>query len=238
MNDINTGIPISILLVGSGKFSRHLTHWFNLNNKLPIRLLTWNRHQSQYLLHQHLLNATHVWLAISDSSIVPFYEKYLINYLGTVVHFSGALQDRRIICTHPLMSFPEKIYCDNFYSSIHFALTGCEKLSFALPGFNNLFFLLPAELKPFYHALCVVAGNFPQILWSEVHHLLALHNIPSVSFDVYIKKITENFLSMKEKSITGPILRKEILTINKNIEALSGTSLQSIYQLFIQEFLK
>lgn len=238
MNDINNKIPITILLVGSGKLSKHLTHWFHLNNKRPITLLTWSRHQSESILDQHLLSATHVWLAISDSSIVPFYEKYLINYLGAIVHFSGALQDNRIICAHPLMSFPEKIYSENFYSSIHFALTGCETLSFALPGFNNPFFLLPAESKPLYHALCVVAGNFPQMLWNEVHQLLALHNIPSAAFDVYIKKITENFLSMKEKSITGPISRKDRLTINTNIEALSGTSLQSIYQIFSQEFLK
>lgn len=238
MNDINKGAPVSILLVGSGKLSRHLTHWFNLNNRFPITFLAWNRHQSQHLLYQHLLTATHIWLAISDSSIVSFYEKYLINYLGTVVHFSGALQDDRIICAHPLMSFPEKVYDENLYSSIYFALTGCEKLSFALPGFNNPFFLLPAELKSLYHALCVVAGNFPQMLWNEVYRLSTLHNIPSAVFDLYIKTIAENFLSMKEKSITGPISRKDNLTINKNIKALSETSLQPIYQLFAQEFSK
>lgn len=237
MNNIDNGTPASILLVGNGNFAKHLIHWFNLN-KLSIQLMTWNRHQGQDFFHQHLLNATHIWLPISDSSIVSFYEDHLIHYLGTVVHFSGALQDSRMICAHPLMSFPEKKYSDDFYFHINFALTGCEELSFALPGFKNPFFLLPAELKPLYHAVCVVAGNFPQMLWNEVHRLCTLHNLPAVAFDTYIQKITENFLLMKEKSLTGPILRKDISTINSNIKALSGTSLQSIYQTFKQEFIK
>ena len=80
------------------------------------------------------------------------------------------------------------------------------------------------------------------MLSNEGYPLWALHKLPAAAFDLYIQKITENFLLMKEKAITGPILRKDILTINKNIEALSGTVLQAIYQaiyqISTQEFLK
>lgn len=229
--------PAIILLIGSGKLAKHLSHWFSLTHH-HHQLLTWDRHQDPQALRRYVTEATHIWLAVSDSAIVPFYEKYLAGHDAVTIHFSGALHDPRLISAHPLMSFSENIYPDEFYSKIYFALTGCEKLSEALPGFNNPSFVLNAETKPLYHALCVVAGNFPQLLWNEVNTLAADKKIPAAAFDLYIQQITQNFLSLKKKALTGPFIRQDIQTINKNIEALSGTQLQMIYKSFEKEFLK
>ncbi len=239
MSEVKTaGTPATILLIGSGKLSKHLGHWFNLNKNNSHKLLTWDRHQDPHAIHRYAAQATHIWLAISDNAIVPFFEKYLAGHDARVVHFSGALHDSRLISVHPLMSFSEEIYADDFYLRIQFALTGCDSLSEALPGFTNPSFPLKAELKPLYHALCVAAGNFPQLLWNEVHKIAADQKLPAEAFDLYIQQITQNFLSMKAEAITGPIVRKDVATIDKNISALSGTPLQSIYQAFTQEFLK
>lgn len=234
----NAGTPATILLIGSGKLSKHLGHWFNLNKNNSHKLLTWDRHQDPHAIHRYTAQTTHIWLAISDNAIVPFYEKYLAGHDARVVHFSGALHDSRLISAHPLMSFSEEIYADDFYPRIQFALTGCDSLSEALPGFTNPSFQLKSEAKPLYHALCVAAGNFPQLLWNEVHKIAADQKLPAEAFDLYIQQITQNFLSMKANAITGPIVRKDVATIDKNISALSGTPLQSIYQSFTKEFLK
>lgn len=226
-----------VLLIGSGKLARHLEHWFSIHAEYSAALLTWNRHQDPMLLYQYLSTATHVWLAIADAAIIDFYEQYLLQYPGSVVHFSGAIHDDRITCAHPLMSFSEQLYTRNFYSSIYFALTGCVKLTDVLPGFHNPCFILSGTSKPMYHALCVLAGNFPQLLWSAVYRLSQSCHVPQQAFDLYIQKITENFISMKEQAITGPIARKDKVSINKNLEALAGTPLYSIYQSFLQEFL-
>lgn len=239
MSDVKTaGSPATILLIGSGKLSKHLSHWFNLNQKDSAKLLTWDRHQDPHAIHRYAAVATHIWLAISDSAIIPFYEKYLIGHDAKVVHFSGALHDPRLTSAHPLMSFTQELYPDEFYSQIHFALTGSDSLTKALPAFNNPHFQLKSEVKPLYHALCVTAGNFPQMLWNEVHKIAADQKIPAEAFDLYIQQITQNFLTLKEAAITGPIARKDASTINKNIDALTGTPLQSIYQSFSKEFLK
>lgn len=228
----------TILLIGSGKLAHHLAHWHNLNQKNNSKLLTWDRHQDPHAIHRYATDATHIWLAISDAAVVPFFDKYLSGHDAKVVHFSGALHDPRLISVHPLMSFSEKLYEDAFYSQIQFALTGTDQLSDALPGFENSFFVVKPEDKPLYHALCVVAGNFPQLLWNEVTRIAQEKNIPVSAFDLYIRQIAENFVSLKQKSLTGPFVRKDLETIQKNIQALQPTKLQSIYQSFEKEFVK
>ena len=176
MIEVPVRIPsATILLIGSGQLSKHLIHWFNLNKNHSTVLLTWDRHQDPHALHRYAAQSTHVWLAISDGAIVSFYEKFLAGHDVRVVHFNGALHDPRLIAAHPLMSFPAELYPDDFYSQIQFALTGCNSLNEALPGFKNSYFPLAAENKPLYHALCVMAGNFPQILWNEVENCGRIH---------------------------------------------------------------
>jgi hypothetical protein len=51
---------------------------------------------------------------------------------------------------------------------------------------------LNSQDKALYHALCVLAGNFPQMLWNEVSEKMQLLEIPEASLDLYIKQITES----------------------------------------------
>ena len=231
MNEVKT-----ILVVGSGRLAMHLNHWVSLQDT-PCKILNWDRDQDPHLIKTYIQQADDVWLAISDSAIVSFYEKYLLGFDLRVVHFSGALHDPRIICAHPLMTFSDKIYSSETYAKIHFAITGCEKLSDALFGFKNSFFILPAEQKPLYHALCVVAGNFPQILWSEVLTICNEKKIPFQAFNVYLRQCIENFISEGSKSLTGPFARQDLMTIEQNIAALP-VPLKNIYHTFQTEFLK
>lgn len=238
MTELQTAVaPATVLIIGSGKLSKHLTHWLNLQKNTQHKILTWDRHQDPHAIHKYVLQATHIWLAISDSAIIPFYEKYISGHEANAVHFSGALHDERLISAHPLMSFTESLYDEDFYSKIYFSLTGCEHLNQALPGFNNPYFILESGNKALYHALCVVAGNFPQMLWGQVLNQASLHNIPTAAFDIYIQQISKNFIELHEKALTGPFVRNDILTIEKNIQALEKTPLQSIYQTFQKEFL-
>ncbi len=239
MTELKTTVPQgTVLIIGSGKLAKHLAHWFNLNQNHSTQLLTWDRHQDPHAIHKYVLQATHIWLAISDSAIVPFYEKFIAGHDARAVHFSGTLYDERLISAHPLMSFTDSLYEDHFYSKIYFGLTGCKTLNEALPGFTNPYFELDASIKPLYHALCVVAGNFPQMLWSQISSLADSKKMPSQAFDIYIEQIARNFTSLHEKALTGPFVRKDLVTIDKNIQALQNTPLENIYKSFQKEFLK
>ena len=227
----------SILLIGSGRLAKHLLHWNSISNQ-PNKISIWNRTEDPKILKQFLDESTVVWLAISDFAIVPFFEQNLSTYKGTVVHFSGALHDSRIMCAHPLMTFPSDLMPALIYPQIHFALSGPVTLNEVLPGFRNPFFLLPEKEKPLYHALCVVAGNFPQLLWNEIEQKRSALKIPETAFNIYLQQSLNNFIKFKAAALTGPLVRHDLETINKNTEALVNTKLQSIYSAFVKEFSK
>lgn len=230
----------TILIVGSGRLATHLNHWVNLQNSdfTNSKILNWDRGQDPHLIRTFIQQADFIWLAISDSALVSFYEKYLLGFDHfKVVHFSGALHDPRMICAHPLMTFGSETYSDEIYKKIQFAITGCEKLSEALPGFQNQYFTLPAEQKPLYHALCVVSGNLPQLLWIEASKVCHENKIPFSAFELLMRQSLENLLLQGEKALTGPFARHDINTIEKNKAALPE-SLKNIYSQFQKEFLK
>ncbi len=227
----------SILLIGSGRLARHLQHWNSLL-QLPNTLITWNRSESLTTLNERMAQASLIWLAISDSAIIPFYNQHLTSTKITAVHFSGALNDPRLLCAHPLMSFPHELLANTVYPNIHFSLTGSTDLQTMLPGFKNSSSVLPAESKALYHALCVVAGNFPQLLWSEAFPQFKNLQIPEKAFDTYIHQITENFIQLKNKAVTGPLVRKDLVTIAKNQAALEDSKLNKIYSSFAETFIK
>ncbi len=230
-NDSN----FAVLLIGSGRLAKHLKHWNSLL-QYSNKLLTWDRSQDPDLLSKHLQAANLVWLAISDSAIIPFYEKNLASSGLTCVHFSGALFHPKIKGAHPLMSFPTELLADAVYPQIGFALTGDEQLTDVLPGFPNSSFFISEAQKPLYHALCVVAGNFPQLLWTEVDTLLQRMDVPEKAFHLYLSQVLSNFLKFKEKSMTGPLIRNDQITLEKNEVSLADTKLKSIYQSFRKEF--
>ena len=226
----------TVLLVGSGRLALHLKHWNSLLPQ-PNQLLEWNRTQNPELLQDFLKSATHVWLAISDAALEPFCKIHLSRKTARVVHFSGALHLAETACAHPLMSFPKTLLPDTVYAKIHFAVNGAENLESLLPGFNNKFSLLTPENKSFYHALCVLAGNFPQLLWNETSQQMKALGIPTEASDLYITQVTQNFVAQKENALTGPLVRKDNLTIEKNLSALSRfPRLKHLYSAFVQEF--
>lgn len=236
MTTTENGFSQSILLIGSGRLAKHLFYWNSLLDK-PNQILTWDRSQDPHALNRFLQKASIVWLAISDTAIVPFYEKFLAGLDHTVVHFSGALHDVRMVSAHPMMSFPTELMKPENYAAISFAVTGVDSLAKALPNFSNSSFQISAEQKALYHSLCVVAGNFPQMLWSESAKKFSELGVPSSAFQTYITQVLNNYLALGEKSVTGPIARKDMVTIEKNQHALTGSKLKSIYQSFVKEFL-
>ncbi|MEK6628828.1 MAG: DUF2520 domain-containing protein [Bdellovibrionota bacterium] len=229
-------LQTAVLLIGSGRLAQHLQHWNKLLEN-PNQLICWNRSQDLELLKNSLSKCSIVWLAISDSAIQSFYDEHLRDSKLKVVHFSGALDDKRFLSAHPLMSFPHSLLTDDVYKKIHFVISGFENLGEALPGLNNAFTILNSEKKAYYHALCVLAGNFPQLIWNEVSLKMKELNLPAEASDLYIKQITENYLNLKEKAITGPLVRKDYVTIEKNITSLTETTaLKNIYTAFTKEF--
>ncbi len=229
----------SLLLIGSGRLATHLKHWFNLLSLPNTKLTSWSKNMTQDELNQFIHSATHIWLAISDDQISPFYElklKPLLNDKQTVVHFSGSVFHEKIFCAHPLMTFSSEKYNLDHYRKIQFALFDQKiNLSDLMPGFTNPCFQIQPEHKKLYHALCVTTGNLPQMIWSQTFYIAEYINIPASALHNYIETVTHNFSTLGSKAVTGPLVREDVKTISANLESLKkkSQSLYSIYKSFI-----
>jgi len=195
---------------------------------------SWDRSQDPHLFRSKLGEATHVLLAISDSALLSFYLKNLAGLEKTVVHFSGALHLDEVIAAHPLMTFGPQLYELEVYRRIHFVVTGGESLQAALPGLSNSFTLLSPDKKPLYHALCVMAGNFPIVLWQKMFSEFEKLGISAEAPQVYLETALKNSLQNPQTALTGPLARKDGATIRKNLKALENDPFHEIYLAFVK----
>jgi hypothetical protein len=223
-----------VLLIGNGRLARHLHQWSKSFDLLSVR--QWNRSQPITLLPDLIQDCDFIWLAIKDDAIQKFYLDHLSDRKNKkIVHFSGSFYHPQLLCAHPLMSFSNELYSEELYRQIHFVIDNCAQLEEALPFFQNTFTRLSPEEKKLYHALCVISGNFPQLLWAQTEKIFGQLKIPTQASEVYIRQITSNYLSQKEAALTGPIVRGDRRTIESNTEALNvAPALQGIYKAFSQ----
>ncbi|MFN8790172.1 MAG: DUF2520 domain-containing protein [Bdellovibrionales bacterium] len=218
----------SYLLIGSGRLSRHLQFYFHT---IGLHFDHWDRQKSVETLDRALEKRPTVLLAISDQALQPFFDTHLKKRDLVVVHFSGALHLPGLIACHPLMSFADRLFPNEFYPRIGFAVTGTSSLQDCLPELPNPSFPLRPEEKALYHAWCVLAAAGTQTLWKAARAQLMAQGVPSASFDSYLQQIAENFIRDPEHSLTGPWARNDRATIQKNEEALSGASRELYSQL-------
>ncbi len=231
MKATNTLSSFSILLIGSGRVARHLSHYLSLLN---IHFETWDRAQDPHAISRKVSEASHVLLAISDSAIESFYGKHLAGLDKIVVHFSGAHHFEDMIAAHPLMTFGPELYTLEQYQKIHFTLTGSKDLASILPGLPNSYSVLAPEDKALYHAYCVLGGNFTTLLVNKMLQGLEPLQIPREAVGAYVQQTLINVLESSSTALTGPLARKDVATVEANLEALKNDPYVEIYKTLLK----
>ena len=237
--------PYAIL--GSGQMALHLSHYFE---QLNIPYHRWARANQfkfnsidpesdsnpESRLESVAKSVDTLFLLIRDSEIGSFVEKFQTTFDSKqLVHFSGALELPSVVGFHPLMSFSNDNYDLQLYCSIPFVgVKGQPKLSQLIPELTNPYYEITSEQKAYYHALCVIAGNFTSILWKEVNQaFLNDLKLPEEVLLPYMNRIFSNLLSNPSSAETGPLARKDQRTIEKNLQSLTGRKLLGIYKAFL-----
>ena len=138
------------------------------------------------------------------------------------------------------MSFGLELYSSETYRKIHFVGTPSKALfKKYFPNLKNTYQDIEASKLALYHAYCSMAGNFPQILWTEISKNFEKDlDISADSLKPYLKQITSNFISNGETSVTGPLVRNENRTLIRHLDALANKPLQGIYFSFMNLFRK
>lgn len=177
-------------------------------------------------------------LAVSDSAIEPLAQQFPKN---TRVHFSGALVTPHALGAHPLMTFSENLYTLETYCKIPFILEqGQTTFGEIFPQLNNPHYFINPKQKALYHALCVMSGNFSTLLWSRAFEDFPRElGLPPEVLLPYLNQLTQNLSSNPrepQRHWSGPIVRNDQQTIQKNISALPRESDQNLYRAFVSAF--
>lgn len=225
--------PIGI--VGDGRVARHFLHYFNLLG-LPVRV--WSRRVSAGAPIETLASCCTVLLLIRDAAIVPFIDAWPALKDRRLVHFSGSLVTHAAEGAHPLMTFGHDLYDVATYRSIPFILeAGRTPFHQLLPGLPNPSFTIPPADRAYYHALCVMAGNFSTMLWLKLFaELERRFEIPALAAHPYLAQTTVNLLADGSLALTGPLDRGDVETIDENLKALEGDPFQDVYSAFARAY--
>ncbi len=156
-----------------------------------------------------------------------------------VFHTSGLLPARvleplrkrgaRIASVHPIQSFPRKDAPPTIFRGITWGVEGdpaavaaAEEMVRSLRG-NVL--LLSEKGKPLYHAACSLASNTMIALGWTASRLLGAAGIEENAAAGMLFPLTQGTLQNvknlgPQKALTGPILRGDVATVRKHLEAL------------------
>jgi 2-dehydropantoate 2-reductase len=219
------------LIVGSGRIARHFAHYFQT---LGLGFGTWDRSWARTYLQAQLDQSTHVLLLISDSAIENFHHENLSGFSGTVVHCSGALEIPGVHSVHPLMTFAADLYEPSIYPQIPFVTTSSLSADELIPELKNAVYRIRPDQKSYYHALCVMSGNFTTLLWQKMHQGLRELGLPNEIEAIYRQQIFKNLSGKLSEALTGPLTRKDLATVVRNDQALTNDNYQFIYRAFLK----
>lgn len=223
-------------IIGDGKASKHLQAYFKL---LKVPFILWRRHSDRDM-GTALKNCKKVFILIKDSEIEPFIADSPFLKTKTLIHFSGCLSVPGAIGIHPFISFTgRKLSLEN-YRQIPFALEpDAPALKILIPEFKNPSFRVPRDQKALYHALCVLGGNLPVILWQKMlKELNGKFSIPKKHILAYFRAALDNFEHDTSAGLSGPLQRKDKKTVKANLEALKNDPFRKVYAAFAGIHLK
>ena len=231
-----TAAQPAIAIIGSGRAAKHFTKYLTL---LKIPFTQWERSSSQPF-ENAVAGVKSVLVLITDSEIDPFIESH--HYLlknKNLVHFSGSLKSKFALSAHPLMTFPEGEYFDlQTYSNIPFVLEkGSPEVKELIPGIDNKSYFIDPSDKAFYHALCVLSGNFSMLLWNKLFEEFETRlGIPRQAAFPYLVQVFESTIRDSKKNLTGPLVRDDKATIGANLDALRDDPFFEVYAAFLQAY--
>jgi len=239
-------------ILGNGRLATHLRAYFSA---LSLSVTHWSRcgdpaantwaavADAEERLQRTLENADTALVLFSDAAIGPFLTRHHghKNRDGKPiqwVHCAASVVTDKAFCAHPLMTFAQQPYSLPLYRRMAFACDSIAEFGRIFPALANPVFEVPARQRPLYHALCVAAGNFPQMLWQECLRGFDRLNVPREALHAYLHQVLDNFLADPENALTGPLARGDQATIGQHLKHLSAdtgepAALAGIYRAFV-----
>ena len=229
-------------IVGGGRLARHFSEYFRL---LEIPHSCWTRDRcstfntlnlpdAEQRLKETIGDADRVLLLVPDDAIIAVLKIYPFLHEKQLIHCSGSVTVPGVAGAHPLMTFSDRLYELDTYQRVQFALEAGADFAQLFPGLPNPYFEINFEDKTRYHAMCVMAGNFSQLMWKAISNRFEQQfELPAKTLHPYLKQVAENFIQAPDSALTGPLTRNDQQTIDRNLNSLAGDPLQDVYAVFV-----
>jgi predicted short-subunit dehydrogenase-like oxidoreductase (DUF2520 family) len=81
-----------------------------------------------------------------------------------------------------------------------------------------------------------MGGNFVTLLITKMLSGFAQLGIPADAAKVYLEKVLNNTLSDPHRALTGPLVRKDVETVQANLQALKDDPYHEIYEAFLKTY--
>jgi 2-dehydropantoate 2-reductase len=226
------------LIIGNGKLAKHLRHYFSL---AEIAYYSWNRKEHSLKELTRLSTKTKkILVAIKDDNIclwIKAHKKIFTNHI--FIHFSARCHIPNSYSIHPLYCFGPKLYDLKEYQMIPFILDQSQtKLTQLIPEIPNPSYHIDYKQKDFYHGMCVLAANFPTLLWQKVNlEFETTLKLPSKIIWLLAQSALKQCQSNPKQALSGPLSRNDQTTISAHLRALANDPYARLYQEFVNTYL-
>ncbi len=194
-----------------------------------------------------------VILAVPDSrikSVADELSSKQTSFQGkTIFHVSGALtcdelsslktKGASVGSFHPMQTFPRNVTTslDGIWCAIEgdpIALRVMKQFAKFL-GVN--IFTIPKEAKVLYHTAGIFASNYVVTVMSVVEEIAAVlklspEKIKKIYYPIMLQTMNNVMRATPEKSLTGPIVRGDVETVKKHLNALGKGKLNHLVPLY------
>jgi hypothetical protein len=225
----------SFLVIGDGALASHFLVYLK---GLNIDHVQWARRSSDLPQLKLLFeNSTHALVLISDDAIETV-TKQLYQWSNQsplnqiIIHCSGSLHIPFAWGVHPLQSFGRHVsYSFADYQNIPFVVDlDAPEWSVLMPGFSNRHYRIAAQDRPFYHAMCALANNVTTMIWQQVHQRMSdRFGLSAEVLRPILQQTFSNIIKNPTALPSGPWVRSDALTLERNQKALADDSLSLIW---------
>lgn len=241
---------MKIGFIGAGHVGFSLSKWINLKHNNVKGIYSLNIEDSKecarFSISEYYSNLSKLvndcdtlFLTINDDSIQLVVDELIkLNVKNkTLIHTSGSLSSKifnelnnynKCYSIHPIYAFSSKLESYKYLDDIYFTLEGNNSDIDELNElFNNKIVVIDKDKKEKYHLACSMISNMVCGITDIAETLFK--DIGINDRNIYLplfNNISKNIISFNSlNSLTGPIIRNDIGTVNKHINNLSGNEL-------------
>lgn len=254
------GSALAVVLHTRGYRIAEIVYRQTAASKRKAKALARRVHSVACSLSNSKLNADVVWLCVPDRSIAAVARQLARkkkSWKGTtVLHSSGALpsdelsplrkQGADVASLHPLMTFVPGV--DQSFAEVPFAVEGdaaaIRRARQVVRDLEGTISLLPKSKKPAYHAWGAFTSPLLLALLVTSEQVAKLAGIPPKEarkrmLPIVLQTI-ENYVNHgPARAFSGPILRGDILTLERHLKALTRRPVaQKVFRALAQSALQ